>query len=459
MLLTNLYKLYSLIKSGDEETAKEYLKILPHDEKLALRFDSPNLVNLACWLASFKTDKMYDQSPIGENTHYHEYSTDDAKKFFDHAKKIIQDIHDNWNAANIIDNRDDIFWLTLDKDQEGHLHGLEDSLQWTTYFIKALYSLRDKYDQDFQTTIDDLMLRSLKGVRECMYNDNGIRCIRRHPIKSIHYDLEPISVDMISGIIPLLDMEGDSTIPSDVENAVRDVLYNWHYTIFDNDFIIPGATSDISSHDLKPNVLWNYGKMLSYIGSKVINKVITSDDLTYMEAMLKIKPFNTELPWKRGGLWGTITSMNLANQLIKKTPEVKMQLIDFMDQNYKIYGYSGNAEFASLLCQGYQSIAYKTKMEEFAYRTLKEIEPFMTMEFPVNGSQSNYGTIPCGKVGSQAPYPVNCRPRTDYMWQRNGYTLHSSGPFSSSDRNGWQHPSLDFLVPFARVSDVVYYPK
>lgn len=455
MLITNLYKLYSLVKKGDDETAKEYLKILPKNDKLNLRIGSPFFFDAVCTLASFKTNKMYDETSIGPDLGFKRYSKEEAEVFFEHAKKIILDINENWNAAKIIDNRDDIFWLTLDKDHNGDLHGLEDSLQWTTYFIKALYNLRDKFDSEVEDIIDDLIYRSLKGVRECMYVDNGKDCIKRHPIKSVHYDLEPISVDMISGIIPLLEMDSTS-LPAKPMSMLINVLHIFYYTLHDNDFIIPGATSDIDSHDLMPNILWNHSKMLSYIGTKSIVESVDEDDLTYMKALLKIKPFSGDEPQDRGGLWGTITSMNIANTLINRVNPVKIELIEFMDQNYSIYGYSGNAEFASLLCEGYQSIAYKTKMEEFANRTLNELEPFLDMEFPIDGSNATSKNVP--RAGSSFPYVVSNRPRTDYMWQRSGYRKFypTNNP---NDRNSWKHPSLDFLVPFSRIADVMYYPK
>lgn len=456
-MFSRLYQLYNLLKNGQEETAKEYIKVLPKNDMKKLRLSHPKLVNLMCSLASFKTDKMYDASPIPEYKQpIKTYTTLEVKPFFDHAAKVIDDIATNWNAAQIIDGRNDIFWLTLDKDANGELHGLEDSLQWTSYFALALINLYDKFshDPDTEDKIHDLLFRSLKGIQECFISYDTERCIKRHPIKAVKYDLEPISVDMISGLVPLVSLSAPMDLPSVIIQELTKVKTLMSLAFEENDFIIPGYRPSIHSHDLQPNVLWNYGKAMSYIGIK--SEDCSTADLSMLGALLKIKPFNSSEAKDRGGLWGTITAMNLANALIPFIESLNTNLVDFMDENYKIYNYSGNAEFSSLLCQAYQSIAYKSEMEDFAYLTLDTLAPFLDMEFPVNGAQAK---IPAYTPSDNVPVPVSSRPRTDYMWQRNGYTAIQPGTtFPPSDRNSWQHPSLDFLVPFARVSDVVYYP-
>jgi len=440
MKLIHWYRLYKFASSGDGESLKEYAKMMPSKETKSLRTKSTFLFKTISLLARFalrnKKSPMGEPIPLEHKPYYNAgHSTFNDLLKLNHSIVLNQS---NWNVLKHIDNNDTGLFVAVEKNNE-IFDGFEDCLQWNTYYAASLIKLTSYYNgeqlKDINKTINDLLI----GINSC-FLDNG--ALIRHPLKSIDYDLEPISQDMVSGITQLLltiDEKDYKKFP-----LLKTIKAKCIYTFTKSDYCLMYSDGEANSYDLSPNLIYNYPKSFVYTGLRMIDGKLDKTDKSIVTSLLRIPAYESKLPEKRS-MYGNIVTMNALEAIALNNRELLLEAIAF-GEYLANRSYELNPEIDSIMCSLYREAGYKTKMEEYAERTLKGLYSCLDI-----GVEKSHDTQDNDTVPGAHPRPPKLRRIDDWFWQRRAYGTGNGGSKVAN--------MIEIAGPLARIAPVYYYPK
>lgn len=421
-LISNLYNLYKMQTTGHDEDAKEYSKHLPIDQAKDLRIGSNFVISA---IAFFARRYMAKQTPnagakMPDALYQEAFTLLTQQEYLDLAYDSIIDIPINWNVLDMIDGDKggDIFIAVDYHIDNKHYGDLEDSLQWQCYLAASIYRLLPIYNKpELQSVYDGLV----NGIARCFVDGD----IKRHPLKSIAYDLETISTDMIGGLAIFCAVTKDSRITKLVAD-----------TFEKSDYFIPNTSVDMS-----PCLIWNQIRAMSYAFIRMTQGKLNSDDKSKVLDMMSIMPYDANPPQSRS-IYGAVTACNLAEAIAIMDSDFAVPAIEFVKYQYESSN-EMNPEFSSILANLYHLIGYKTDMENMIDITLRWSSQFKGLDRKKNLVLDGYdGTY---------PLPVKYRSSNDYYWQR---TAYSTALDTSRD-----HPNVDLLSILSRALPLSYYPS
>ena len=439
MKLIHWYRLYKFASSGDGESLKEYAKMMPAEEAKSLRTKSPLLFKTISLLARFALRNKV--SPKGEpipKEHEKYYQESDLifAKLLTLNLRVLEN-QSNWNVLNKIDNSSQGMFLAVEKEDDRY-DGFEDALQWNTYYATALIRILPFYSGENARLIKRTINGLLDGIEQCFNDDHALI---RHPLKSIKYDLEPISQDMVSGIAQLLlavDEDDYINFPKlvDIKSKTIDVFTKSDYCL-----MYPDGTAN--SYDLSPNPIYNYPKSFIYTALRMIDGKFDSTDKSIVTSMLRIPPYEAKLPQDRS-MYGTIVTMNALEAIALNDRDILLEAIEF-GEYLANRSYELNPEIDSIMCSLYREAGYKTKMEEYAKRTIKGLSSCLDI-----GIEKSRDTQVIDPIKGNHPRPPKLRRVDDWFWQRRAYR---TGNGTDKVAN-----MVEIAGPLARVAPVYYYP-
>lgn len=429
-LLGNLYELYKLQTTGRDEDAKEYSKHLPLDQAKALRINSNFVFQVVSYFARRYVSKqtpelggVIPQALVDET-----FVILDQQEYLDMAYAAVVSLRDSWNVLSAVDNdtSGDIF-IAVDRHtdkstryQDNRYGDLEDSLQWQCYAIVAIYRLMPMFTGDKLVDIKGVYQSLLNGVYRCFQDGD----IKRHPLKSVMYDLEPISTDMVSGLALVCAVTRDLHLTRLVAS-----------TFEQSDYFIPNT-----SIDLHPCLIWNPIRAMSYAAVRWCQGKLDEDDKQKVLDMMSIMPYDNK-PTNSRSIYGAVTACTLAEALAYMDNDFRVPAIKFVKYQYESSN-EMNPEFSGILTSLYHLIGYKTLMENMAEVTLKWAAQFKGL--------NRTGNVVIEGYDGTYPLPVKYRTSNDYLWQRSAY---SNWKDESRD-----HPNVDYLSVVSRSLTTVYYP-
>lgn len=428
MKLIHLYRIYKYIKKGDHESLKEYSKSMSLEEVKGLRIKNRYVFRVISLIARFvlrnKVPPKGESIPTEHSIYYSKVITGKLLTF----NKQIADNQDSWNVLDKLDGKDGMF-VAVEK-KHGKFDGFEDTLQWNCYYASALLKM-DEYQDN-----SELIKGLLKGTNACITEV----AIKRHPLDSIAYDLEPISQDMVSGLTQLLLMATEENYEKYPE---LQVIKNKVVQVFErSDYSLMYADGTVNSYDLKPNFIYNHIKMFTYVGLRMLTGEYNKWDRYVCQQMLRIMPYSTKEPQGRS-MYGSVVGVNALEAIALNDRELLFDAIDWVqylvDSSYEL-----NPEFDSVMCSLYREQGYKTKMEDYSDRTVKGLSSMFSI------GVEKPGNMQMDIIKGNHPRPPLLRRNDDWFWQRRAYgTGVNSGKVCNM---------VEFSSPLARVLPVLYYP-
>lgn len=349
------------------------------------------------------------------------------QEYVDLAYETLIDIRDNWNVLTAVDkeNTPDIF-IAVDKHtensqryQDKRYGDLEDSLQWQCLLAVGVYRLLPLFSADKQIEVFNIYQNLLKGVYRCFENDN----INRHPLKTVKYDNEPISTDMISALVLLVAVTKDAKLTKLISDS-----FNY------SDYFIPRTTIDLS-----PNLIWNPIRAMSYAGIRIIQGKLTESDKNKVLDMMSIMPYD-KTPANERSIYGALTAVTLCEALGLLHEDFRIPAIKFITYQQEST-HEMNPEWSGSLAVLHHHIGYKTLMEDNIELTLKWASQFKDLDRINNEHLS--------EANRQFPLPLKFRTPNDYYWQRSAYWNH---PDISRD-----HPNVDYITILGKSLPFVFY--
>jgi hypothetical protein len=430
-LISNLYNLYKLQTTGKDEDAKEFSKHLPVDQAKELRIDSNFMFQVVSFFARRYINKQKPNvgNPMPTNLYNEHMVLLGDKEYLDLAYETIINIRDNWNVLTAVDKEDthNIF-IAIDKHTplstrytDQRYGDLEDSLQWQCYLIAGIHRLLPLFDSERRSVLTNIKSNLMAGVYRCFTEDGNIL---RHPLKTVEYDLEPISTDMISGLVLLYAVTEDEHLKELIDS-----------TFTKSDYMIPGTTIDLC-----PSLIWNPIRAMSYAGIRIIQGKLTKDDKQKVLDMMSIMPYDNK-PANQRSIYGALTATTLAEALALLDEDFSIPAIKFTQYQYDS-SLEMNPEWAGSLAVMYHRIGYKTLMENMTDVTLRWASQYRGLIRKQNESLDGYD-------GSY-PLPLKYRTSNDYYWQRSAY---STWVDTSRD-----HPNLDLITILGKSLPFVFYP-
>lgn len=430
MKLIHLYRIYKFVKNNDGESLKEYSKSLSLDEVKSLRIKNRYVFKIVSLLGRFYLrNKSPDKGEPIPKEHNKYYIVKPWVELVLFSLDILYN-QDRWNVLKL-DGKEGLFVAVEEVD--GKYDGFEDQLQWNCYYATSLIRQREYISVD----IDDYINRLLVGISYCI-TDNAVK---RHPLESIDYDLEPISQDMVSGLIQLLLVPTeqdykDFPMLQTIKDRVAKVFKRSDYSL-----MYPDGT--VNSYDLKPNFIYNHLKSFAYTGLRMVTGEYNDWDRYVVQQMLRIMPYSSNKPEDRS-MYGSVVAVNFLEAIALSDRELLLDAIDWV-QYLVDSSYEMNPEFDSVLSSLYREQGYKTRMEEYADRTVKGLSSMVDI------GVEKPGNMKVDTVAGNHPRPAVLRRNDDWFWQRRAY---GTGVNTSSSCN-----MIEFSGPLARVLPVIYYPQ
>lgn len=435
MKLIHLYRIYKFVKNNDGESLKEYSKSLSLDEVKSLRIKNRYVFKIVSLLGRFYLrNKSPDKGePIPEE-HSRYYKIKPLNELIEFSEKVMEN-QSSWNVLKLLDGKDEGKFLAVEKEHGDKFDGLEDALQWGSYYCTSLIRAREYYED--KTLVDEMIKDLLVGISYCV-TDNAVK---RHPLESIDYDLEPISQDMVSGLIQLLLVPTeqdykDFPMLQTIKDRVAKVFKRSDYSL-----MYPDGT--VNSYDLKPNFIYNHLKSFAYTGLRMVTGEYNDWDRYVVQQMLRIMPYSSNKPEDRS-MYGSVVAVNFIEAIALNDRELLLDAIDWV-QYLVDSSYEMNPEFDSVLSSLYREQGYKTKMEEYADRTVKGLSSMVDI------GVEKPGAMITDPIKGNHPRPAVLRRNDDWFWQRRAY---GTGVNTSSSCN-----MIEFSGPLARVLPVMYYPQ
>jgi len=449
MKLLNLVQLYKIIKSGNSGDLKEYSKSMSPTEVKDLRVNRPIIFKVIRWILAFIVrNKKHNLANTVPTPSKYLARDEYRSKLIEFNKTVIETIP-SWNALSL-DGIDNKYFVVLIRKADGRFDGFEDALQWSCYLatsIKRVY--RVTKDASLLTHYNKL----ISGISSCI-EAKDYYAIKRHPISTIKKDLEPISQDMISGLVLLIsEFDKDATNPIEVG-----IKLNFNSVMLHHDYRLMYPDGRTDSYDLAPNLIYNHIKSFAYSSIRMSQGMFSKNDAKVLKAMLQMLIPEAKPPYSRSW-YGLVVAVNLLDAMMGLYPNNSKQVdsvmskqdflhlaLDFL-RNQQASTPEIHPELESVLHRCYDLLGHKDGKKETSSRLLSVLNLYPMFNL-VEKHNGNHAMVD-GYDGTYALTPHFRRP-ADYYWQRSAWST------GSSDET---HPSYEFSTAFARVLPFNYYPE
>lgn len=457
MKLLNIIQLYKIIKSGNSGDLKEYSKSMSPEEVDMFRIKNPIIFKLIRWSVYYLTkDKIHNIGTTRTTpSNLLSNSVTYEKNMLSYVDSILYTIND-WNVIDKIDRSNQGTFITLDYNTKTNQYdGFEDALQWTCYLAASISRI---ISVDYSKDRRDLYLELLKGVDKCLIVDANKRkyVIRRHPLVTIKKDLEPISQDMISGLVQLIaHME---YFYDEEVNSLEKTIKNKFNTIMEyHDYHLMYPDGTTNSYDLHPSYIYNHIKCFAYSAIRLSQGKFNKDDAKILRDMIQIHIPEDKPPYSRSW-YGLVVAVNLIEAIIKlystqKDPNVDkvMDKLDFTHlaldwlKYYRSSTPEVHPELESVLFTAYNTLGHKDGKKETSKNVLKWINGLYDNKV-IRKTNKEIKTLPV--YNKEFALPPLFRHSDDYYWQRSAWRTGSSEE---------EHPVFDYVTPFSRILPFIYY--
>lgn len=450
----HLFRIYKYMKNRDKEGLKEYSKSMPSKEVSSLRIKNRFLFKVISLIYRFF---IYDKKKISKGPtiplHFLKFyepikGNNAVKIYMDKNYEILKN-QNNWNILNLLDKDTEGMFLAVHKTPNNRFKGFADTLQWTCYYTASLLKLveANMYVTEEELAHKELMEKTIKsmlvGIDKCITEN----AIKRHPLKSISYADQPISQDMVSGLLQLLltprpeQFEKFSMLEV-IQKKVKKIFLRSDYHL-----MYPDGT--VNSYDLKPNFIYNHIKCFSYIGLRMITREYNNRDKEICKQMMRMLPLEEKSPEKRS-VYGLVVAVNSIEAIVNQDRELLLDAIDWLeaevDSTYEI-----NPELHSVLASLYRMQGYRTKTDFYINNVLGLLSTIaLNKEVEKNAAFFKEAADVEEVVGFR-PRPPILRQNADWFWQRKGYVRGGVHTLETCNL-------IEYTNPLARVIDFVYYP-